>query len=186
MTVHPYSRIFTGKTSAPTVNSDSSAGYEVGDEWIDETGDKTYQAVDVTVGAAVWSAGGAGDVVGPASAVNNDLAAFDTTTGKLIKDSGVLTSDAASAVSLKHAAVTLDANADTLLSLSTQALGLDTQLANRFLGGAVSGGAAIPTFRTYRRSRKRGNFRCYPSPHSHSGANCLCHNRFSDRLENHQ
>ena len=102
MTVHPYSRIFTGKTTAPTVNSDSSAGYEVGDIWIDETGDKSYQAVDVTVGAAVWSAGGTGDVVGPASAVNNDLAAFDTTTGKLIKDSGVLTSDAASAVSLKH------------------------------------------------------------------------------------
>ena len=106
MTVHPYSRIFTGKTTAPTVNSDSSAGYEVGDEWIDEAGDKSYQAVDVTVGAAVWSAGGGTDV-------------------------------------------TLDANADTLLSLSTQTLGLDTQLANRFLGGAVSGGAAVPTFRTF-------------------------------------
>ena len=32
---------------------------------------------------------GAGDVVGPGSAVNNNLAAFDTTTGKLIKDSGI-------------------------------------------------------------------------------------------------
>jgi hypothetical protein len=54
-------------------------------------------------GAAwTWGGGGTGDVVGPASAVNNDLAAFDTTTGKLIKDSGVLTSDVASAVSLKH------------------------------------------------------------------------------------
>jgi hypothetical protein len=55
---------------------------------------------------AAWTwgggGGGTGDVVGPASAVNNDLAAFDTTTGKLIKDSGVLTSDVASAVSLKH------------------------------------------------------------------------------------
>lgn len=30
-----------------------------------------------------------GDVVGPASAVDNNLAAFDTTTGKLIQDSGV-------------------------------------------------------------------------------------------------
>jgi len=35
------------------------------------------------------SGGGTGDVVGPASATNNDLAAFDGTTGKLIKDSGV-------------------------------------------------------------------------------------------------
>ena len=46
--------------------------------------------------ATVWgSCGGVstGDVVGPASAVNNDLAAFDLTTGKLIKDSGVLTSN---------------------------------------------------------------------------------------------
>jgi hypothetical protein len=36
---------------------------------------------------------GTGDVDGPASAVNNRLAAFDGTTGKLIKDSGSLTSD---------------------------------------------------------------------------------------------
>jgi hypothetical protein len=31
---------------------------------------------------------GTGDVVGPASAVNNRIAAFNGTTGKLIKDSG--------------------------------------------------------------------------------------------------
>ncbi len=34
------------------------------------------------------TAAGTGDVVGPAAAVNNNFAAFDTTTGKLIKDSG--------------------------------------------------------------------------------------------------
>lgn len=32
--------------------------------------------------------GGVGDVVGPASAVNNNIVLFDTTTGKLIKDGG--------------------------------------------------------------------------------------------------
>lgn len=32
--------------------------------------------------------GGTGDVVGPASAVNNNVAVFDGTTGKLLKDSG--------------------------------------------------------------------------------------------------
>lgn len=47
-----------------------------------------------------------------------------------------------------HAAVTLDVNADTLLSLSTQALGLDTQVANTVLAGRVdAGAAAVPTFR---------------------------------------
>ena len=34
-----------------------------------------------------------GDVNGPASAVDGNLAAFDTTTGKLIKDSGKKVSD---------------------------------------------------------------------------------------------
>lgn len=44
---------------------------------------------------ADWvSAGsGSGDVVGPASAVNNSVAVFDLTTGKLIKDGGALISD---------------------------------------------------------------------------------------------
>lgn len=34
--------------------------------------------------------GGSGDVVGPASATNNGVALFDSTTGKIIKDGGVL------------------------------------------------------------------------------------------------
>jgi len=37
--------------------------------------------------------GGSGDVVGPGSAVDSNFAAFDTTTGKLIKDSGSKASD---------------------------------------------------------------------------------------------
>lgn len=41
--------------------------------------------------------GGSGDVVGPSSAVNNNIVAFDTTTGKLIKDSGVATGAIAAA-----------------------------------------------------------------------------------------
>jgi len=39
--------------------------------------------------------GGIGDVVGPSSAVNNNLAAFDGTTGKLIEDAGIATSQVA-------------------------------------------------------------------------------------------
>jgi len=37
--------------------------------------------------------GGTGDVVGPASAVDSNFAAFDTTTGKLLKDSGIASDD---------------------------------------------------------------------------------------------
>lgn len=41
---------------------------------------------------SVWlediMAGSSGDVVGPASAINNNVAVFDSTTGKLIKDGG--------------------------------------------------------------------------------------------------
>lgn len=61
---------------------------------------------------------GTGDVVGPASAVNNRFAAFDGTTGKLIKDSGSSASSFASA-SHTHAIsdvtnlqTSLDAKAD--------------------------------------------------------------------------
>jgi hypothetical protein len=39
----------------------------------------------------IGASAGSGDVVGPASAVDSNLAAFDTTTGKLIKDSGKAT-----------------------------------------------------------------------------------------------
>jgi len=46
-----------------------------------------------------------------------------------------------------HDAVTLDTNADTLLSLSTQELGLDTQVANTIFAGPASGADAVPTFR---------------------------------------
>jgi uncharacterized delta-60 repeat protein len=39
------------------------------------------------------SAGGGGDMVGPAGATDNAVARFDTTTGKLVQDSGVLIDD---------------------------------------------------------------------------------------------
>ena len=41
-------------TTAPTVDDDSSAGYAVGDHWIDTTAQKVYQALFVGVGAAIW------------------------------------------------------------------------------------------------------------------------------------
>jgi len=41
-------------SDAPTANNDSSDGYAVGSVWIDTSNDKSYQCVDVSVGAAVW------------------------------------------------------------------------------------------------------------------------------------
>jgi len=49
---------------APTVTDDSSAGYSIGSRWINTVTDKEYVALDVSVGAAVWtettSTGGGG------------------------------------------------------------------------------------------------------------------------------
>lgn len=58
---------------------------------------KELEALHTAIGGAA-----SGDVVGPASAVDGNLAAFDQTTGKLIKDSAVPMSDAADAVAKKH------------------------------------------------------------------------------------
>jgi hypothetical protein len=47
-------------------------------------------ATDFLTGTGTWSApAGGGDVVGPASAVDDNIATFDGITGKLIQDSGV-------------------------------------------------------------------------------------------------
>jgi len=43
------------KTAAPTVNDDDSAGYLIGDIWLDTTNDLAYISLDVTTGAAVWT-----------------------------------------------------------------------------------------------------------------------------------
>ena len=62
-------------------------------EWLNEVNVAVFDAIGdgtnaPTTGAQVRTNIGAGDVVGPASAVNENIAVFDTTTGKLIKDGG--------------------------------------------------------------------------------------------------
>ena len=70
-----------GKTTAPTVDDDSGEGYAVGDRWLDETNDKEYVALDVTVGAAVWtettSTGGGGLTVSIASVTTSNVAGVE-------------------------------------------------------------------------------------------------------------
>lgn len=55
----------------------------------------TYNDTSNTMTITASGGSGSGDVAGPASAVNNNLAAFDGTTGKLIKDGGVAASSLA-------------------------------------------------------------------------------------------
>ena len=55
-----------------------------------------YVGVDAGTAGGVavgGGGGGSGDVVGPSSAVDGNLASFNTTTGKLIKDSGIAAAD---------------------------------------------------------------------------------------------
>jgi hypothetical protein len=84
-----------------------------------------------------WDSGKEGGVSGPGSSVDGDIASFDGTTGKKLKDSGFAA----------HPAVTLDTSADGLLGLSTQQFSLDAQAANLVLAGPSSGSNAAPTFR---------------------------------------
>jgi hypothetical protein len=41
--------------AAPTVNSDQTAGFKVGDSWIDTATQKFYTCVDSSTGAAIWN-----------------------------------------------------------------------------------------------------------------------------------
>ena len=47
--------LFVEKAAAPAVTDDQNEGYLVGDIWIDETNDKSYICLDISVGAAVWT-----------------------------------------------------------------------------------------------------------------------------------
>lgn len=86
-------------------------------------------------GEVQWSTvSGSGDVVGPASAVDSNFAAYDSTTGKLLKDSGVSASSFASALGADDNYVT-DAEKTKLGNLS----GTNTGDQNLFRTIAVSG-----------------------------------------------
>ncbi len=83
----------------------------------------------ILTSAGVESKVGSGDVVGPASAVDNNMPLFDGTTGKLIKDSGVTVTAAGSAT------ITFPSSTSTLMSLGLaetvtgeKTFGTDTKL----------------------------------------------------------
>ena len=72
-------------------NSGTNTGDQVGDG-------VTIIGTGTTLDPFVAVTGGGGDVVGPVSSVDGGVALFDTTTGKLLKDGGVLGTAAFSAI----------------------------------------------------------------------------------------
>lgn len=77
----------------------------------------------------VWSTPAtSGDVTGPASSVDNNLATFDLTTGKIIQDSGINIS----AVTANTAKISYDSTSSTKVGFIsvTQAVDLDTMESN--------------------------------------------------------
>lgn len=79
-----------GGITTDLIDNDIRAG-----QWVDLVYDGTNMQMQSMLGnAPAGGAGGIGDVVGPASATDNALARYDTTTGKLIQDSPVTVDDA--------------------------------------------------------------------------------------------
>lgn len=76
----------TGGITTDLADNDIRAG-----QWIDVVYDGTNMQMQSLLGnATAGGVGGVGDVVGPASSIDNEIAIFDSTTGKLLKAPGTL------------------------------------------------------------------------------------------------
>lgn len=97
------------------------------------------EAVAIVSGSSAFGGGsGSGDVVGPASAVNNDIVVFDSTTGKLVKDGGKTIAQlrAPAVQSVASSATVTPTFLDDIVLVTAQATGLT--LANP-TGTAIDG-----------------------------------------------
>lgn len=120
--------------------------------WDDSAGSVTWLTAgsgltitDTTIAAS----GGSGDVVGPASATDNAIARFDSTTGKLLQNSAVTVSDVSgssvSVASTAGNALALTATAPTATTGASQAgkkatLAASAAVASTDTAGAAAGG----------------------------------------------
>ncbi len=126
-----------------------AASVEWGSEIADDGGcsaSQTYRRNGTDTGWECFTpgAGSAGDVVGPSSATDNAIVRFDTTTGKLVQDSGVTMSDLAltggqvltAAVVAPTQSTAARVGNDFVLNASNATAGSST--AGAAAGGAVS------------------------------------------------
>lgn len=96
----PFRRVLFGGTgSGPFVTSVSdctTVAAPVGSLCVDSDDGAFYRKTSGT-GTSGWTlgSGGSGDVVGPASATDNAIVRFDSTTGKLVQNSGITIADGA-------------------------------------------------------------------------------------------
>lgn len=81
--------------------------------------------------------GGSGDVVGPASATDNALARYDTTTGKLVQNSGITVSD------VSGSSVTLASTAGNALAIAATAPAATTGASVAGVAASLTAGPAV-------------------------------------------
>jgi hypothetical protein len=81
----------------PTTSDNTGNGYSTGSLWVNTSSDVAFICVDASAGTwqeiGAGGGGGTGDVTGPASATDNAVARFNTTSGKEIQNSAVTVSD---------------------------------------------------------------------------------------------
>lgn len=106
----------------------------------------------ITIAATGGGGGGSGDVVGPASAIDDRIAAFDSTTGKLIKQGSVTATAVAShlgSTSNPHSVTAAQAGADpagtAASAVSAHSGAVDPHGDRSFATSAVSTHAALTT-----------------------------------------
>jgi hypothetical protein len=102
--------------------------------------------LSLSAGALTATGGGTGDVVGPASATDNALARFDTTTGKLIQNSAsVLSDDGALTLTNNSGANTGMVAAYNWIRLASDYTLTSTTSAQKLFNASTNGALTLPT-----------------------------------------
>lgn len=127
-------------SAAGSINSLTAKTTPVaGDYLVIDDSQDSYAKKKIAIGSISGGVGGTGDVVGPASAVADDIVIFDSTTGKKIKDSGVKISGLEPAITTKKTAF----NKDFGTASDTVAQGNDSRIVNAVPNSTTVNGHAL-------------------------------------------